>query len=134
MNNITIIGRLTADPEMRTTQNGNTVVSFSIADSSRNNNVTYFRCSMWGDRGMLIHQYLHKGDQLMVNGYMQTRQYDDALRGKVTTWEVNVTSFEFGARKSAEAQTKPTEQKPADEEDDTDIDALLGIFDGDRPF
>ena len=82
---ITIIGNLTADPELRTTGGGATVASFTIASTPRNWNrqanqfedgqALFMRCSAWGDMAGHCIQSLHKGMRVIAQGRLSQRSY-----------------------------------------------------------
>ena len=77
MNLLVIAGGLGKDAELRTTQAGKKVLGFSVAVSGRNNETTWFNCSMWGDRGEKLAQYLKKGGKVTVSGQVSARVYND---------------------------------------------------------
>ena len=96
------MGNLTRDPELRTTPNGQSVASFSLAVNRtwRNANgeqqeaVDYIDCNAWGKAGEIITQYMQKGRPLLVSGRLQQRSWeqDGQKRSKV---EVVVEDFNF---------------------------------------
>ena len=85
LNKATIIGRLTADPESRTTPTGQTVVSFSVAtslvwkDSSgeKKEKTEFHNIVAWRKLAEIITQYLKKGSQIYLEGRLQTRSWED---------------------------------------------------------
>ena len=101
-NKVTLMGNLTRDPELRTTPNGQSVASFSLAVNRnwRNANgeqqeaVDYIDCNAWGKAGEIITQYMQKGRPLLVSGRLQQRSWeqDGQKRSKV---EVVVEDFNF---------------------------------------
>lgn len=82
---ITIIGNLTADPEMRTTRNGSTVANFSIAATPRvfdkqsnqwvDGDALFLRCTAWRDLASHCAQSLAKGMRVIAQGRLQQRSY-----------------------------------------------------------
>ena len=82
---ITIVGNLTADPELRTTRNGGTVANFSIAATPRtfdkqsnqwvDGDVLFLRCSAWRDLATHCAQSLAKGMRVIAQGRLQQRSY-----------------------------------------------------------
>ena len=82
---ITIVGNLTADPEIRTTQNGGTVCNFTIASTPRSWNrstnqfedgqALFMRCSAWRDLATHCAQSLAKGMRVIAQGRLQQRSY-----------------------------------------------------------
>lgn len=101
MNSISIIGRLTADPELRKTQSGIPVASFTLAvDRPRVKETTdFFRCVAWRQTGEFVAQYFTKGRKMGVTGSMQSRQYEDKDGNKRTVWEVVVDQVDFCDKK-----------------------------------
>lgn len=83
MNKAQYIGRLTRDPELRSTQSGKSVCSFSLAvkrnykDSNGEYQLDFIDCVAWGVIGETIAKYAHKGNMLGVSGRMESRKYED---------------------------------------------------------
>jgi single-strand DNA-binding protein len=85
LNKVMIIGRLTADPEARTTPQGITVVNFSIATNriwkdqqgNQQERVEYHNVVAWRRLAEICAQYLAKGRQVYLEGYLQTRSWED---------------------------------------------------------
>jgi single-strand DNA-binding protein len=88
LNQITILGRLGNDPITRDTRTETTVTHFDVAvdesykskASDKVEKVTWFRCEAWNGRGKAIEKYLGKGNRILVNGRMEFRQYDKAIK------------------------------------------------------
>lgn len=97
---ITVVGNLTADPEMRTTSNGSTVANFSIASTPRtwNRNTNQFedgqalflRCSAWRDLASHCVQTLRKGMRVIAQGRLQQRSYQAQDGSNRTVIELQV--------------------------------------------
>ena len=135
---IVIMGNLTADPEQRTTPNGRELTSFTIAvntraGAGREENTTFYRCTMWGNRGEAIAKYVTKGQQLLVSGTLSARSYQTKDGTERQSLEVNVDDFSFvGSRRSQEgdAQPKTTNANEAvDAEPVDDIDEPIDLSD-----
>ena len=79
MNKIQIIGRLTADPELRSTGSGVQVCSFTVAVNRRFNRdeTDFFPVTVWRDAAVNCNKFLAKGSQVGVCGSLQIRRYDD---------------------------------------------------------
>ncbi len=85
LNKATIIGRLTADPESRTTPTGQTVVSFSVAtnlvwkdsNGEKKEKTEFHNIVAWRKLAEIITQYLKKGSQIYLEGRLQTRSWED---------------------------------------------------------
>jgi|688.fasta_scaffold38899_2 single-strand DNA-binding protein len=91
MNKVTLIGRLTKDPEIKLTQSGKKIASFSIAvDDGKDQNgqkiSQYFNCSAWEQLAELFEQYIKKGHRVAVIGKLQNRSWDkpDGTKGYAT--------------------------------------------------
>ncbi len=110
VNKAIIIGRLTRDPEKRTTPSGQTVTNFSIATSSKwkgqdgqqNEKTEFHNVVAWGKRGDVIAQYMVKGQEIFVEGRLETRNWEDKDSGKkMYRTEIIMDNFEFGAKAGA---------------------------------
>ena len=79
MNNISLIGRLTKEPELKSTTNGNKVISFCLAVDRRTKDkaTDWIDCVAWNKTAEIIAQYCHKGKMLSVTGSLQTRTWED---------------------------------------------------------
>ncbi len=83
INRVVLVGRLTRDPEMRTTTTGKSVASFSIAVDKRfkgaedGQTADFFRCSCWEKTAEFVANYLTKGRLVAVDGRLQSRKYTD---------------------------------------------------------
>lgn len=118
MNSISIIGRLTADPELKTTQNGVSVCSFTLAvDRPRVKEVTdFFRCTAWRQTGEFVSRYFTKGRKMGVTGSMQSHQYEKDGQ-KITAWEIVVDQVDF-CDKKPEGDSKADDWAVLDDETD----------------
>lgn len=120
MNTVIIIGRLVADPEIKTTTNGVSVASFNLAVNRNFKNAQgereadFPRCIAFRKTAELIGQYLSKGSKVAVNGRIQTRSYDNQQGQKVYVTEVVVNEVEFLDSKQDNQQQnqQPTYQQP----------------------
>lgn len=109
LNKSIIGGRLTADPELQTTQNGISVCSFSIAVARKANRekTEYIRCVAWRNMAEFISKYFHKGSSICIIGNIQTRSWDDSDGKKQYATEVVVEETMFVDSKS-DAQESAT--------------------------
>lgn len=104
LNRATIIGRLGGDPEVRTLSNGSRVVMFSIATGEswrdkntgeRRENTQWHRVVIWNEGiGKVAEQYLKKGSKCLIEGRMETREFDDQQQIKRKITEVVVRNFD----------------------------------------
>jgi len=102
INRVFMIGRLTKDPDLRYTQGGTSVASFSIANNrsytaqnERKEAVSYFNCIAWGKSGEVIAQHCKKGQRIGIEGRLQQRSWQDQGGQKRNTVEVVVENFQF---------------------------------------
>lgn len=127
MNRIIIMGRLTRDPEMRTTASGLEVCSFAVAversyknqDGSRTTD--FFDCQAWRERGAFVHTYFRKGNRILVEGSIEFRKYtgQDGVERRVC--DVKVSSVEFCESKNSrqdEAPPAPTGSESDEQKED----------------
>ena len=101
MNKVIIVGRLTRDPEMRTTQSGLTNTTFTVAVSRNYTNqngerdADFFNCVTWRKQAEIVAKYCTKGTQVAVEGRLQTRSYDAQDGTKRYVTEIVVENIEF---------------------------------------
>lgn len=122
-NKIILGGRLTADPELKTTQSGVPVCTFSIAVTRPKTQevqepvTDFFNCVAWRNRAEFVSKYFLKGSAICVVGRLQTRNYTDQQGVKRYVTEVNVDEVNFVDSKSdnvqqaQQAQAKPKPQQ-----------------------
>ena len=84
INQVILMGRLTRDPEVRTTSTGKTIASFSLAvDRGGQDDATdFFDITAWEKLGELVSQYLSKGRRCLVQGRLRQDSWDDKETGK----------------------------------------------------
>ena len=112
LNRTTIMGRLTRDPELRRTNNGTSVTSFSIAvdrdfkaqDGSKETD--FIDVVAWRQTAEFVSKYFAKGRMAVVDGRLQTRSYQDKTGSKRTAVEVVADNVYFGDSKSDGAQKR----------------------------
>lgn len=101
MNKVELIGRLTANPDIRQTANGISVASFAVAVNRRFKNAQgqyeadFINCVAWRSTAEFIARYFEKGKSIAVVGSIQTRKYDDKEGKKRTAVEVVVDEAYF---------------------------------------
>lgn len=113
-NQAILAGRLTADPELKTTQSGISVTQFTVAVSrpKRKDDNTdtsdFISCVAWKERAELVTKYFRKGSAIMVIGQIQTRTWTDNNNQKRYATEVLVDNIRFVDSKADAAQKSPT--------------------------
>ena len=108
LNKVILQGRLTAEPELKVTQNGTSVCSFSLAvDRSYGEKQTDFiNCVAWRNTAEFIAKYFGKGKMLIAVGELQVRQYKANDGSKRYATEVIVNEVNF----AGDSNSKPAEQ------------------------
>lgn len=125
LNNITIHGRLTADTELKTTQSGISVTSFTVAVDRQYKNgedkiTDFFTVVCWRGLAEMVCKYFTKGKEILVSGEMQSRKYTDKDGNNRIAWELLANSVDFCGSKNEAAQ-KPSEPKFEDIDTDSDL-------------
>ncbi|MEO5950781.1 MAG: single-stranded DNA-binding protein [Candidatus Saccharimonadales bacterium] len=98
INQVILMGRLTRDPEQRTTTSGKTIANFSIAvdRGGQDDQADFFEVTAWEKLGELVIQYLGKGRRVLVQGRLRQDSWDDKETGKKRTKvEVVATDVTF---------------------------------------
>ena len=107
LNQVVLQGRLTKDPELRKTNSQISVVSFSVA-CERNAKgqdgkyaTDFYNCVAWRGTAELISKYFSKGNMILLNGSLQTRDWEDRNGNKRREVEILVDSVYFCEKKSS---------------------------------
>lgn len=106
LNHITLMGRMTRDPELRYTQSNTAVASFSLAverdfGSKDDRQTDFIDCVAWRQTGEFISKYFPKGSLIVVSGRLQVREYTDKENKKRRAVEVVVENAYFTSSKNA---------------------------------
>ena len=104
LNVVVIMGRLTAQPELKTTQNGISVTSFAVAVDRKDKQTDFINCVAWRNNAEFITKYFGKGQMIAIQGTMQQRNYEDKNGNKRTTYDVVVDSANFCGSKQEKAE------------------------------
>ena len=132
LNTITVMGRLTADPELRHTGNNIPVASFTLAvdrDFSKDKEVDFIECVAWKNTADFVNNYFSKGRMAVVSGRLQIRSWKDKDGNTRKTAEVVADNVYFGDSKTA--GDKYESSKGGELEEDY---AAINGDDGDLPF
>ena len=132
MNKITVIGNLTKDPETRTTPNGNTVCTFTVAVNRKKVSepqTDFFRVNAWGKLGELCGRFLNKGRKVAVVGELQARTYESNGQTRLS---LDVVADEVEFLTPAEEPKKKAKEN-SDGYNKTAEDELTA-YSGDLPF
>ena len=127
INQVILMGRLTRDPEQRTTTTGKTIASFSIAvdRGGQDDAADFFNVTAWEKLGELVMQYLGKGRRVLVQGRLRQDTWDDKETGKKQSRiEVVATDVTFldGPSDGASSAPRPASSKKSDDVVIEDID------------
>jgi len=101
MNRIIMMGRLTADPQVKTTNSGVSVLAFSVAvdreytPKGAEKQTDFINCVAWRQTADFIARYFTRGQMIALEGALQSRNYDDKNGVKRTVWEVIVDRVHF---------------------------------------
>ena len=106
INRVVLVGRLVRDPELRRTQSGTAVCSYTLAVGRRTQaqgqpDTDFINCVAWNKSAELMTTYLHKGSLIGVEGRIQTRNYDNQQGQRVYVTEVVTDSVQFLEPKNA---------------------------------
>lgn len=105
LNNVSMMGRLTTDPEIRQTPSGTRVVNFTlaiqrdVADSTGNRPTDFIPCVAWAGTAEFVNRNFHKGDLVLATGRMQSRSYTDRNNQKRNVVEMLVANVYFSGER-----------------------------------
>jgi single-strand DNA-binding protein len=107
MNRIIITGRLTKDPELKTTNSGTELAELSVAVDRRKKDqngekvTDFFDITAWGKTGVFCQTYFQKGDGITIEGRMESRKYQDKEGKNRIAWAIVADQVEFPLGKKA---------------------------------
>jgi single-strand DNA-binding protein len=137
INCVILIGRLTRDPELKTTNSGTYFCRFSLASNrsiyNKNTNesrdeVGFFDCIAWGRSAETIHKYLGKGRRICVEGALRWSSWENSEGKKQSKVEVQLETFQF-------LDTKPADGAPRETSEPEGAGAYNGgLAEDDIPF
>ena len=119
MNKIVIIGRLTRDPELKSTNAGTSVCNFSVAvartyrDKEGNRPTDFFDISVFGATAEFVAKYFKKGSSIAVSGAMESRKFVDKDGNNRIAWSLHADEVNFCGSKS---ENNGGSQKPSIDE------------------
>ena len=137
LNHITAAGRLTKDPELRRTQNGVAVASFTIAcdrdikDASGNKQTDFIDCVAWRNTAEFVDKYFTRGRMVIVSGRLQMREWTDKSGAKRKNAEILAENVYFADSNRAAENAEKNETKEAAQTVDFD---QVEIDDDELPF
>lgn len=119
MNKIVIIGRLTRDPELKSTNAGTSVCNFSVAvdrtyrDKEGNRPTDFFDISVFGATAEFVSKYFKKGSSIAISGAMESRKFVDKDGNNRIAWSLHADEVNFCGSKS---ENNGGSQKPSIDE------------------
>ena len=152
MNNVSLVGRVTKDPELRTTGSGVVTTSITVAVNRRFTNkngereADFIQCVVWNKQAENVCKFVSKGSLVGVTGRIQTRNYDGQDGKKVYVTEVvaeNVTFLESKNKGSSEfmdsepsynSVDSPAKTSDVSEDPFKDFGSEVVLSDDDLPF
>lgn len=115
---VTVVGNLTADPELKFISSGAALVAFRIAASDRRKNAetgawedgdtTFLRVTAWRQLAENIAESLTKGDRVVITGRLKSRDYDDKDGTKKTAYEIDADEVGVALSRGTAKQTRTT--------------------------
>lgn len=132
LNKVFIIGNLTADPELRTTPGGQSVMEVRVATNrtwadktgKRQEQPEFHSVIIWGRQAEIVKQFLTKGSSIFIEGRLQTRNWDDKQGVKHWKTEIICERMQLGPRSSGGGFPKPQQESPAAGKQDADIPVI----------
>jgi single-strand DNA-binding protein len=120
LNVVMMIGRLTRDPQVRVTQSGANVCSFSLANNKtystngeKKESVSFFNCVAWGTLSDLIEKYCTKGMRVGVTGKLAQRSYDATDGSKKSVVEITVSEIQFLSQNTENTEKNTNQPLPS---------------------
>ena len=133
LNKAILIGNLTRDPELKAIASGNKVCTFSIATNrtykdasgTRQEKTDYHNIVVWGKTAENVATYMKKGSQILVEGRMETRSWDDAATNtKKYRTEIIADTVQFGAKNTGGGTYTPSASAPVASKKEEEIDTI----------
>ena len=142
LNIVILMGRLTADPELKTTNSGNTVTSFAVAversfAKDGNRETDFINVVAWRFTAEFICKYFRKGQMIAINGSLQQRSYTDKDGNKRTVYEVVADNANFcGSKAESGSGSAPIRNEPPASYSNADVGDFeeISMGDDDLPF
>lgn len=131
INKVTLMGRITADPEMKTTNSGTSVVQFSIAVNRKydREKTDFFDCTAFGKNADFVGRYFRKGSSIIVFGNIQIDSFTDKDGNKRKSTRIIVDEVEFGESKQNKTESAETTEAAVPTFEELSLEEL-----GDLPF
>ena len=140
LNSIVIMGRLVADPELRSTASGLSVTSFTVAvdrsfaRAGEERQTDFIPVVAWRSTADFVTRYFHKGSMIAVQGSLQSRNYEDKNGNKRTAYEIVASEVSFCGSKAESGTGYAPAATPASYSNSTADDFSTVVDDDDLPF
>ncbi len=140
LNSIIIMGRLTADPELRSTSSGLSVTTFTVAvdrnyaKPGEEKKTDFIPVSAWRSTADFVSKYFRKGSMIAVQGSLQTRNYEDKNGNKRVAFEVLADQVSFCGSKSESGTFNNASNNASSYNNSTADDFSSVVDDDDLPF
>jgi len=124
LNRLTLIGRITADPELKKTRNGTSYTRFCVATTEffngsdgKKENAELHQCVAWERKAENICKYVKKGQGILVEGPIRTSTYTDKDDVKRSISLLNVFNVQFGTKSKSTKPSDSSVDEPAEQRD-----------------
>ncbi len=139
LNSIIIMGRLTADPELRSTSSGLSVTSFNVAvdrgyvRAGEERKADFIPVVAWREKADFVSKYFRKGSMIAVQGSLQSRNYEDKNGNKRVAFEVIADQISFCGSKNESGSVSNDSSAPSSYSN-SGADDFSSVVDDDLPF
>ncbi len=120
INNVVLMGRLTYQPELKTTVSGLSVIRFALACDRNKDSTDFIDCEAWRQTAEFIDRYFNKGDMLALQGYIKTDNFTDKDGKKRKSVTVVANNVSFCGGKSDNVHGGDVEIEEVEVDDDED--------------
>ncbi len=139
INSVVLMGRLTAEPELRSTQSGTSLTRFTIAvnrySKDGENKVDFIDVTAWRKTAEFVSRYFHKGSMIAVQGSIQTDNYTDKEGNKRKSFQIVANNVSFCGSKDESASSNPVfDQQQSHQPTDTSDFEPIDDDDYELPF
>lgn len=136
MNKVIMMGRLTRDPEIRSTRDGSQIARYTLAVDRKYHKedepkADFFNCTSFGKVAETIGNFLHKGSKVVIDGEVRNNNYTDKNGNKVYGYQIIVNNFDFAESKASE---QANSQPQASQNISEDFAMIDNLDDQDMPF
>ncbi|MDH4200102.1 MAG: single-stranded DNA-binding protein [Spirochaetia bacterium] len=142
INRVVLVGRLTRDPELKSTNNGSYLCRFTLAsnrtifqkDGENKEEVGFFDCIAWGKLAEIISKYTQKGRRVGIDGALRFSSWENAEGKRQSKVEIFVESFQFLDSKGAGEGAVPPASTETGDRAENNSSGFSEPFNDDIPF